>query len=71
MKTKQFGLMVFTNETCEFDEWLDSGDFYAEYNFEFGFYFFPEEVETYDDLEVAIAQSLDDLGIHYRIEGVF
>lgn len=63
--------MVFTNETRVFDAWLESGDFYAEYNSEFGFYFFPEEVENYDDLEVAIASNLGELDINYRIEGVF
>ena len=53
------------------NEAIANSDFYAEYNSEFGFYFFPEEEENYDELEVQIDNLFSDLNVNYRIEGIF
>jgi len=52
-------------------EVIAASEFYTEWNKEFGFYFFPEEVENYDELENQINNLLDGLNVSYRIEGVF
>ena len=48
-----------------------NSDFYSEYYSEFGFYFFPEEEENYDELEAQIDILFGGLNVNYRIEGVF
>ena len=53
------------------NEAIANSAFYAEYNSEFGFYFFPEEEENYDELEVQIDNLFSDLNVNYRIEGIF
>ena len=53
------------------NEAIANSDFYTEYNSEFGFYFFPEEEENYDELEVQIDDLFGVLNVNYRIEGVF
>lgn len=53
------------------NEAIANSDFYAEYNSEFGFYFFLEEEENYDELEAQIDNLLSGLNVNYRIEGVF
>ena len=53
------------------NEAIANSDFYTEYDSEFGFYFFPEEEENYDELEAQIDNLFDGLNVNYRIEGVF
>ena len=53
------------------NEAIANSDFYTEYNSEFGFYFFPEEEENYDELEAQIDRLFGGLNVNYRIEGVF
>ena len=61
-----------TREDARFiNEAIANSDFYTEYNSEFGFYFFPEEEENYDELEAQIDNLFDVLNVNYRIEGVF
>jgi hypothetical protein len=71
MKT---GLMV-TPKTREdaraINEAIANSEFYTEYNSEFGFYFFPEKEENYDELEAQIDELFSELNVNYRIEGVF
>ncbi|MDD2260697.1 MAG: hypothetical protein PHC31_01100 [Clostridia bacterium] len=50
---------------------IDVSEFYTEWNKEFGFFFFPEEIEYYDELEAQIDNLLGVLNVDYRIEGVF
>ena len=50
---------------------IANSEFYAEYNSEYGFYFFPEKEENYDELEAQIDNLFDELSVNYRIEGVF
>jgi hypothetical protein len=52
-------------------EAIAHSDYYTEYNSEFGFYFFPEEEENYDELEAQIDNLFAGLNINYRIEGIF
>ena len=53
------------------NEVIVNSDFYTEYDSEFGFYFFPEEEENYDELEAQIDILFGGLNVNYRIEGVF
>ena len=53
------------------NEAIANSDFYTEYNSEFGFYFFPEKEENYDELEAQIDNLFEGLSVNYRIEGVF
>ena len=53
------------------NEVIVNSDFYTEYDSEFGFYFFPEEEENYDELEAQIDTLFGGLNVNYRIEGVF
>ena len=53
------------------NETIANSGFYTEYNSEFGFYFFPEEEENYDELEAQIDILFGGLNVNYRIEGVF
>lgn len=52
-------------------EAIANSDYYTEYNSQYGFYFFPEEEDCYDDLEAQIDNLLCGLNVDYRIEGVF
>ncbi len=60
-----------TTDARVINEAIANSNFYTEYNSTFGFYFFPEEEENYDDLESQIDNLLADLNVNYRIEGVF
>ena len=53
------------------NEAIANSEFYSEYNSEYGFYFFPENEENYDELEAQIDNLFDELSVNYRIEGVF
>ena len=50
---------------------IEDSDFYAEYNSQYGFFFFPEEEENYDDLEGQLDELFSDKDVNYRIEGIF
>jgi predicted Zn-dependent peptidase len=52
-------------------EVIANSDFYAEYNSEFGYYFFEEDEENYDALEEILENMLCDVNADYRIEGIF
>ena len=60
-----------TKDARVINEAIANNDFYTEYDSEFRFYFFPEEVENYDELEAQIDNLLAGLNVNYRIEGVF
>jgi len=53
------------------NEAIENSDFYAEYNSQYGLYFFPEEEENYDELEQQLDELLSQLNVNYRIEGIF
>ncbi|MCE5328938.1 hypothetical protein LLG07_01175 [bacterium] len=53
------------------NEIINESNFYTEYNSEFGFYFFPEMEENYDELEAQISDLFQGLDVDYRIEGIF
>ena len=61
--------MVYTMNDSLFGRELDKSDFYGEYNSEYGFFFFPESEESYDDLERELNDEFGDM--IRRIEGVF
>ena len=74
MKAKVAGLMVFPRtkeDTQVIGHLVDKSDFIAEYNSEFGCFFFPEEEENYDCLEIQIDEMLIGTNANYRVEGVF
>lgn len=58
-------------DTRAIDKTIENSEFHVEYDSEFGFYFFPEEEENYDELEINIDNLLSGLDVNYRIEGVF
>ena len=74
LKIMKTGLQV-TPRTREdaivINEAIANSDFYTEYNSEFGFFFFPEDEENYDELEAQIDELFGGLNVNYRIEGVF
>lgn len=53
------------------NEMLQESDFSAEYNSEFGFFFFPEEEDNYDKLEEQIDELFEGVDVRYKIEGIF
>ena len=68
------GLQVYpklSRDLALINEAIANSDFYTEYNSEFGFFFFPEEEENYDELEAQIDNLFSGLSVNYRIEGVF
>jgi hypothetical protein len=72
MKTS--GLMLFPGfreGATVIAQIIESSDFYAEYNHEFGCFFFPENEESYDTLESDLDELLAGSDVSYRIEGVF
>ena len=50
------------------NEAIANSDFYTEYNSVYGFYFFPEEEENYDELEAQIHNLFGGLNADYTIE---
>lgn len=74
MTTTETGLQLFasTQEDARIiNQIISESDFYTEYSPEFGFYFFPEEEENYDELENQIHNLLGSSNVNYRIEGIF
>lgn len=69
----QTGLWVTPSTNSDFEKirrWLRSSSYYAEENREYGSFFFPEEKSAYDDLELALNDEFNNLGISVRYEGV-
>ena len=50
---------------------LENSDLYAEWNAREGYFFFPEEQDLYDQLEMKIQDLMDENNIQGYIEGVF
>jgi hypothetical protein len=69
----EYGLMLtprFREGATVIAQIIESSDFCAEYNHEFGCFFFPENEENYDTLESDLDELLAGSGVSYRIEGV-
>ena len=68
------GLMVIGRTTIDntrIGDIIEQNDFYAEWNTREGFWFFPEEVENYDELEQQLEELFIEEGINARFEGIF
>ena len=68
------GLMVIGRTTIDntrIGDIIEQNDFYAEWNAREGFWFFPEEVENYDELEQQLEELFIEEGINARFEGIF
>ena len=50
---------------------IEESALYAEYDARYGFFFFPEKEEDYDELEKDIDALLAGAEVNYRIEGIF
>lgn len=50
---------------------IEEEGFYAEWNARGGYWFFPEEVDNYDELENQLSMIFDKQGINARFEGIF
>jgi hypothetical protein len=50
---------------------IEEEGFYAEWNVRGGYWFFPEEVDNYDELENQLSTIFDKQGINARFEGIF
>jgi hypothetical protein len=71
-KVTGLNLIPKTSESARIiNEAIENSDLYAEYNSNIGFFFFPEQEETYDVLEAEIDNLLAALDVQYRIEGIF
>jgi hypothetical protein len=67
------GIMVFGRTPIDnnaIGEFIEEEDYYAEWNRE-GFWFFPEQEDSYDDLEKALDREFAERGINARFEGIF
>ena len=68
------GLMVFGRTPLDnnaIGDYLDETDYYAAWNAEYGYWFFPEQEKFYDELENELSQDFNKLGIDARFEGIF
>jgi hypothetical protein len=68
------GLMVIGKTQTDNDKigrLIEENDFYAEWNAREGFWFFPEELDNYDELENHLQELFDEEGVDARFEGVF
>ena len=68
------GLMVFGRTPLDnnaIGDYLDETDYYATWNAEYGYWFFPEQEKFYDELENELSQDFNKLGIDARFEGIF
>ena len=72
---KTTGLNVYPRTSADattMGQVIENSEFSAEYNTEFGCYFFEEDEENYDDLEDSLTDLFNESGLsHYRIEGIF
>lgn len=55
----------------EISDFVDASDYHGVWNAKEGYWFFPEDEETLDDLEMELSREFDNRGINYRIEGQF
>ena len=68
------GLMVIGKTTLDnnsIGDVVEEEGYYAEWNPREGYWFFPEEVDMYDDLEMELDKHFVKRGINARFEGVF
>ena len=71
---KKTGLYVIgatKEDNIKVGEMADEKGLYGEWNAREGYWFFPEDVEMYDELEKDIQRGLDKHNINARIEGIF
>ena len=50
---------------------IADSDFYGEFDVREGYWFFPEETENYDALEIALTEIFESANINARFEGVW
>jgi len=68
------GLMVFGRSTIDnnkIQKWLDTSNYTAEWNAREGYWLFPEDEDSYDELEMELDKAFTRAGINARFEGVF
>jgi hypothetical protein len=68
------GLMVFgrtTSDNNAIADMIDNSDFQAEWNAREGYWLFPEDESTYDELELELEREFNERGINARFEGIF
>jgi hypothetical protein len=68
------GLMVFGRTTLDNNaiaDMIDNYHFQAEWNAREGYWLFPEDESTYDELELELEREFNERGINARFEGIF
>ena len=73
-KTKETGLMFTprgTADATKMQKALDKSDLYGEWNARENYFFFPEETEHYDNLEMELQKLVDDNDINGYFEGIW
>ena len=71
---EETGLMVSFRSPADataFRDAISNTDYYYEWNAREGYFFFPEEEEMYDELEMQLQQIMDDVDVNGSIEGIF
>jgi hypothetical protein len=71
---KESGLMVFGRTTADnnkIQSWLKTSEFTAEWYAREGYWLFPEDKDSYDELEIALDKAFNKAGIDARFEGIF
>jgi hypothetical protein len=71
-EANEAGLMVYPStrqDQAKIQKWLDSSDYYAEWDRE-GYFLFPEKRSAYNSLEDELGKEFGKLRINVRFEGV-
>lgn len=71
-KRNEHGLMVYPStrqDQVKIQKWLDSSDYYAEWN-RGGYFLFPEKKSAYNSLEDELGKQFGKRRINARFEGV-
>jgi hypothetical protein len=71
-EAKETGLMVYPStrqDQVKLEKWLDSSDYYAEWN-RGGYFLFPEKRSAYNSLEDELGKEFGKRRINARFEGV-
>lgn len=71
---KETGLMVIgrtNSDNNKIGKVIDDEGFHAEWNAREGYWLFPEEEDSYDDLEMELDKLFSKKGIDARFEGIF
>lgn len=73
-ESKRSGLIVVGRTSTDDNaiaDMVDESDYYAEWNSREGYWLFPEEEGSYDDLEMELEKEFNRRGINARFEGIF